>query len=112
MRRQIVFGQAMCGALSFRWQCEYRGRRDHQVKIRGFRNMNWAKSKPCLACIPLVRQAIAVALHDDRGEQRLVAYVVADGSQPTTNELRQHLREKLPDYMVPSVFMLLYARCR
>ena len=84
---------------------EYRGRRDHQVKIRGFR-IELGEIETVLATHARVRQAVAVTL-DNEGEKRLAAYVVADGEQPTAGELRLHLREKLPDYMIPTVFVML-----
>lgn len=85
---------------------EYRGRRDHQVKIRGFR-IELGEVETALATHDKVRQAVAVALDDVRGEKRLVAYIVADGDAPTTTELRAHLRKQLPDYLIPTAFVRL-----
>lgn len=85
---------------------EYRGRRDHQVKIRGFR-IELGEIETVLATNAHVREVVAVALDDERSEKRLVAYVVAGGEAPTAGELRAHLLQKLPDYMVPAVFVML-----
>jgi amino acid adenylation domain-containing protein len=88
---------------------EYIGRTDHQVKIRGFR-IELGEIEAALAQHPSVRQAIVSAQQDIHGEKRLVAYVVRDREHehaPTTNDLRSFLKDKVPEYMVPSVFMLL-----
>ncbi|MBV8887999.1 MAG: amino acid adenylation domain-containing protein [Chroococcidiopsidaceae cyanobacterium CP_BM_RX_35] len=88
---------------------EFLGRKDSQVKIRGFRielgEIEWA-----LAQHPLVREVVVMA-----GESvPLVAYIVFDphqvslvGVQDLTPLLRCFLKEKLPEYMVPSVFVVL-----
>jgi len=85
------------------------GRIDTQVKIRGFR-IEPAGIEVLLGEHPAVRDAVVVARHDGPGDPRLVAYlVVGDSSPPTGGELRRYLRERLPDYMVPSAFMVLEA---
>lgn len=85
---------------------EYLGRRDRQVKIRGFR-IELAEIESCLARHPAVRDC-AVMLREDRpGLKNLVAYVVTRSEQTTTKELRSFLTGKLPDYMVPAVFVRL-----
>ena len=86
---------------------EYIGRTDHQVKIRGFR-IELGEIEAVLAQHPSVRQAIVSTRQDVPGEKRLVAYVVGDREHaPTANDLRSFLKDKVPEYMVPSVFMLL-----
>ncbi|MBP7568878.1 MAG: amino acid adenylation domain-containing protein [Acidobacteria bacterium] len=80
------------------------GRVDHQVKIRGFR-IELGEVEAALAAHPAVSRAIAVASH--RGsDQRLIAYYTANPEfQPTTSELRRFLKARLPEYMVPSLFV-------
>lgn len=84
---------------------EYRGRRDHQVKIRGFR-IELGEIEVALASHPQVREAVAIAKDDLHGDKRLVAYVVAD-EESEIGDLRAHLRAKLPEYMMPSAFVML-----
>lgn len=86
---------------------EYLGRVDHQVKIRGFR-IELGEIEAILGQHPLVRQKIVSTVEEIPGEKRLVAYVVGDREHAlTANDLRSYLKDKLPEYMVPSVFMLL-----
>jgi amino acid adenylation domain-containing protein len=83
------------------------GRNDFRVKIRGFR-IEVAEIELALCGLTKVEEAVVVAHEDERGERQLVAYVVPDPQQvPTTSELRNFLKDKLPDYMVPSVFVVL-----
>jgi amino acid adenylation domain-containing protein len=88
---------------------EFLGRDDQQVKVRGFR-IELGEVEAALAAHPGVRETAAAALADDTGEARLVAYVVEeDEVPPDAPDLRAWLRERLPDYMVPSVFVALDA---
>jgi amino acid adenylation domain-containing protein len=96
-----------------RWRAhgelEYVGRTDQQVKVRGFR-IELGEIEAALRLHPAVRDAIAVVREDTPGERRMVAYVVpAEGSAPEAAELRGHLREHVPEYMVPSAFVGLDA---
>jgi amino acid adenylation domain-containing protein len=81
------------------------GRLDFQVKIRGYR-IELGEIEAVLSRHPQVVQAV-VAVHDGgAGEPQLVAYLVqSDGANVAANDLRQHLRQELPDYMLPSVFV-------
>ncbi len=83
---------------------EYLGRIDHQVKIRGFR-IELGEIESVLCQHPAVREA-AVFARQEADSKRLVAYAVA-GPPPTVGELRDFLRRKMPDYMVPSAFVFL-----
>ncbi len=88
---------------------EFLGRLDFQVKVRGFR-IELGEIEAVLALEPAVRQAV-VAVHEDRiGDKRLVAYVVYHpGESLTASELRRHLRDRLPEFMVPALVVELDA---
>src|SRR5581483_2108033 len=86
---------------------EYLGRNDDQVKIRGFR-IELGEIESQLTRCTSVRDAIVIAREDVPGEKRLVAYVtLRDGPSPVIGDLRSHLKRVLPDYMVPSAFVVL-----
>ncbi|MBE7384652.1 MAG: amino acid adenylation domain-containing protein [Leptolyngbya sp. SIO1E4] len=90
-------------------QIEYIERLDHQVKIRGFR-IELGEIETVLNQLSLVRQAVVVAREDEPGNKRLVAYIVGQtAAEVPTHELRSLLEKKLPNYMVPSAFMVLEA---
>jgi len=85
------------------------GRIDHQVKIRGFR-IELGEIESVLATHPSVHHCVVIAREDTPGEKRLVAYMVATPDQrPVTHILREYLQAKLPDYMLPSAFVVLEA---
>jgi amino acid adenylation domain-containing protein len=86
---------------------EFIGRLDHQVKIRGFR-IELGEIESVLATHPSVRELAVVAREDTPGARRIVAYLSAhDASRVSGEQLRAYLRERLPDYMIPSAFILL-----
>jgi amino acid adenylation domain-containing protein len=86
---------------------EFLGRLDHQVKIRGFR-IELGEIEAWLNTHPSVRESIVLAREDHPGAKRLVAYVVgADGAAPDGQELQAWSAKHLPDYMVPSMIMVL-----
>jgi amino acid adenylation domain-containing protein len=88
---------------------EYVGRVDEQVKLRGFR-VEPAEVETALREIAGVREAVVRAREDAPGQARLVGYIVPDPARPpSVGDLRRLLREKLPEYMVPSTFVLLDA---
>jgi hypothetical protein len=86
---------------------EFLGRVDHQVKVRGYR-VELGEIEEALSAHPLVGEAVCLAREDTPGDQRLVAYVTAAGAEPPPEtELGPHLRQRLPDYMVPQAFVVL-----
>ncbi|AUB35489.1 Non-ribosomal peptide synthetase component F [Nostoc flagelliforme CCNUN1] len=86
---------------------EYLGRIDHQVKIRGFR-IELAEIETVLSLHEAVLQTVVIAREDIPGNKRLVAYLVTHPEQtPTIAQLRQYLKEKLPEYMIPGAFVFL-----
>lgn len=89
-------------------EIEYIGRSDHQLKIRGFR-VEPGEIEVAIREHPGVTDAVVVGHEDETGGKRLIAYLVGGESAPSTDDLREHLRRTLPDYMVPSVFEFLGA---
>ncbi len=97
-----------------RWRAdgelEFLGRADEQVKVRGYR-IEPAEIEAALCLHPAVAAAAVVA-DGDEAARRLVAYLVptdpAEGA-PAAGDLREHLRDRLPDYMIPAVFVELTA---
>ncbi|MES1242795.1 MAG: condensation domain-containing protein, partial [Acidobacteriota bacterium] len=83
---------------------EYLGRIDHQVKIRGFR-IELGEIEAALAAHPSVKEVVVLAREDRPGDKRLVAYLTGEGI--ATGDLRQYLAAVLPEYMIPSAFVLL-----
>jgi len=85
------------------------GRLDFQVKIRGFR-IELGEIENQLTSHPQVKESVVVAREDTPGEKRLVAYVVSrSGSPVPTDQLREHLRRKLPDHMMPAAYVSIAA---
>ncbi len=88
-------------------QIEFFGRLDHQVKVRGFR-IELGEIEAVLTTHPAIREAIVMTREDEGDERRLVAYVTANENQVVTlSDLRNFLKERLPDYMVPTFFVRL-----
>jgi len=88
---------------------EYLGRIDDQVKVRGFR-IELGEIEAALSQHPSLLQ-VAVALREDiPGQKSLVAYtVLLQEPAPTISELRHFLKQQLPDYMIPSAFVVIEA---
>ncbi|HVH13856.1 MAG TPA: condensation domain-containing protein, partial [Longimicrobium sp.] len=91
-------------------ELEYFGRTDFQVKVRGFR-IELGEIETALRAHPSIQDAVAIVREDAPGDRRLVAYLVAaDGAEmPASADLRAYVKERLPEYMVPSAFVALDA---
>jgi non-ribosomal peptide synthase protein (TIGR01720 family) len=88
---------------------DFLGRIDNQVKIRGFR-IELGEIEATLDRHPAVRQSLVLVREDAPGRTQLVAYVRPEsGAVPAVHELRAHLKESLPEVMVPSAVVLLDA---
>jgi amino acid adenylation domain-containing protein len=88
-------------------QIRYLGRADYQVKIRGYR-IELSEVETVISRYPMVSEAVVTACEVIPGDQQLVAYLVVDAeSSLSTTALRNALQEELPDYMVPSHFVVL-----
>ena len=85
---------------------EFIGREDNQVKILGFL-VELAEVEAALADHPGVAQFVVLARELEDGEKQLVGYVVPESDALDTGALRTHIKTKLPDYMVPAVFVTL-----
>ena len=88
-------------------EIEFLGRSDDQVKIRGFR-VEMGEVEAALAQHPGIQEPVVVVKDDDAGGKQLVAYVVpARKPGPGALELRNFLKARVPDYMIPSAFVAL-----
>ncbi|MGK2915905.1 MAG: amino acid adenylation domain-containing protein, partial [Porticoccaceae bacterium] len=85
---------------------EYSGRIDHQVKLRGFR-IEPGEIESALCAHAEVRQCVVLAREDHPGTKRLVAYAVVDDLDIDVSALTEHLRQRLPEHMIPSVIVPL-----
>lgn len=87
---------------------EFLGRIDNQVKVRGYR-IELGEIEAMLNHHPAIDEAVVVARAEQEGDKRLVAYFVIKSDfkdqAPSSSELRNYLKENLPDYMVPGIFM-------
>ncbi|MBD2281548.1 non-ribosomal peptide synthetase, partial [Aphanizomenon flos-aquae] len=85
---------------------EFLGRIDNQVKIRGFR-IELGEIEAVLNTHPHIQQAVVIAIEDIRGNKSLVAYLVKSDEFLTNKQIRDFLKQQLPEYMLPSVFVTL-----
>ncbi|HEV2734414.1 MAG TPA: amino acid adenylation domain-containing protein, partial [Longimicrobiaceae bacterium] len=89
-----------------RGEAEFLGRMDFQVKVRGFRGEPGEVEAARLAH-PAGAAAVVVVRPDQTAQQSLVAYVAADDPAPTAAELREWVKGRLPEYMVPAMVVVL-----
>ena len=89
-------------------QIEFLGRIDNQVKLRGLR-IELGEVETALQSHPGVLRAVVVMRPDRQGENRLVGYFTSITEAPEPAELRRHLAESLPEYMVPTAWVALEA---
>ncbi len=86
---------------------EFVGRKDHQVKIRGYR-IETAEIETVLSSHNAVKEAVVMAREEEGGEKRLVGYVVGKDEQRVTwRQVQEYLSERLPEYMIPTRFVML-----
>jgi amino acid adenylation domain-containing protein len=87
---------------------EFLGRGDDQVKVRGFR-IELGEIESVLAKHSAVKQVVVLAREDERGDKRLLAYVVPsrEAAEVKGEDLRSYLKQQLPDYMVPQAVVIL-----
>ncbi|MFD2169280.1 non-ribosomal peptide synthetase [Tumebacillus lipolyticus] len=85
---------------------QFLGRADGQVKIRGYR-IEVGEIENVLVKAPGVREAAVIAREETPGVKYLAAYVTVSPDAPSTGDLRKHLGQSLPDYMIPSAFVIL-----
>lgn len=85
----------------------YKGRKDFRVKIRGY-GVEFAEVEKVLLEHTGIREAVVVAPENESGEARLIAYVTSSSHpSPSVTELRGFAKQNLPDYMIPSAFVIL-----
>jgi amino acid adenylation domain-containing protein len=88
---------------------EFLGRRDHQVKLRGYR-VELGEIEAVLSQHPAVRETVVLVREETPENQQLVAYVVgAQKEVPSISEFRSFLKSELPDYMIPTAFVMMDA---
>jgi amino acid adenylation domain-containing protein len=90
---------------------EFQGRFDQQVKLRGYR-IELGEITQALERHPQVKEAVVTVLEGTQSSKRLIGYIVPRAATPGIAELKDHLKQTLPEYMLPSQFMFLDAMPR
>lgn len=102
----VLYRSGDLGRYTARGELEYLGRMDEQVKIRGFR-VELGEIESVLNKHPDLRESVVVAQPSTSGSYRLVAYAVPRQEMPSSEGLRQHILQSLPDYMAPELYIPL-----
>jgi amino acid adenylation domain-containing protein len=110
-KSQILYRTGDLGRFLPDGNIEYLGRKDHQVKIRGFR-IETAEIERLLLRKTGIKEAVVAARQGKGGDKYLCAYYVPDNRRvspqvPEASELREYLQRDLPEYMIPTFFMLV-----
>ncbi|HAX77733.1 MAG TPA: non-ribosomal peptide synthetase [Cyanobacteria bacterium UBA11372] len=103
---QRIYRTGDLGRLRTDGTIEFLGRKDFQVKIRGFR-IELGEIEAVLNQHPAIKETVVVAPEDEEGNKLIVAYIVPLNPTLTPSLLRTFVKQHLPDYMVPSEFVLL-----
>ncbi|MBD2207324.1 amino acid adenylation domain-containing protein [Calothrix sp. FACHB-1219] len=86
---------------------EFLGRSDYQVKLRGYR-IELTEIEAVLLQHPIIREVVVIVRQENSGSKRLIAYIVPkQRPAPTKGELQNYLKQKLPEYMIPTAFLIL-----
>ncbi|MBD2137716.1 amino acid adenylation domain-containing protein [Anabaena sp. FACHB-1237] len=85
---------------------EYLGRIDNQVKLRGFR-IELGEIESALDSYPGIQQTVVIVRQDIPGNQRLVAYLATEDKSLNIEKLKDSLKKQLPEFMIPSAFIIL-----
>ncbi|GAB1340024.1 hypothetical protein ACE1SV_66140 [Streptomyces sp. E-15] len=86
---------------------EFIGRIDNQIKLRGYR-IELGEIENALTTHPHIHTTTLTTREDTPGNKQLIAYIVpTPGNTPTTHQLRTHLQQQLPDYMIPTTYITL-----
>ena len=81
---------------------DFLGRRDHQIKSRGYR-IELGEIEAALNSHPSLLEAVAVAIpHEEWGKAIVACVAVREGEEPAPNEIKKHLAERIPRYMIPA----------
>jgi amino acid adenylation domain-containing protein len=96
------------GRMMFDFNMEFIGRKDNQVKISGFR-IELGEIENVLKSYPLIENSVVLAKNDSSNNKRLICYLISRGSKFDQDSLVTYLKQKLPNYMIPAIWVELAA---